>query len=92
MTFVDACCNPVARKGDRDGYVAGRAAGGDAGARPLLGDGLRLAQGRGKLNALPQFIAKVDGLDIHFIHVRSKHKNALPLRTWWTPWWTLSYL
>ena len=32
-----------------------------------------------KLNALPQFITKIDGVDIHFIHVRSKHKNALPL-------------
>jgi len=32
-----------------------------------------------KLNALPQFITGIDGLDIHFIHVRSKHKNALPL-------------
>src|SRR5262245_61149239 len=32
-----------------------------------------------KLNALPQFITQIDGLDIHFIHVRSKHKNALPL-------------
>jgi len=31
------------------------------------------------LNALPQFITEIDGLDIHFIHVRSKHKNALPL-------------
>src|ERR1700728_4036309 len=32
-----------------------------------------------KLNALPQFITEIDGLDIHFIHVRSKEKNALPL-------------
>ncbi len=32
-----------------------------------------------RLNALPQFITKIDGLDIHFIHVRSKHANALPL-------------
>ena len=32
-----------------------------------------------KLRALPQFITRIDGLDIHFIHVRSKHKNALPL-------------
>jgi pimeloyl-ACP methyl ester carboxylesterase len=32
-----------------------------------------------KLNAYPQFITKIDGLDIHFIHVRSKHENALPL-------------
>src|SRR5580700_3643775 len=29
-----------------------------------------------KLNALPQFITEIDGLDIHFIHVRSKHENA----------------
>jgi pimeloyl-ACP methyl ester carboxylesterase len=32
-----------------------------------------------RLNALPQFITQIDGLDIHFIHVRSKHDNALPL-------------
>ena len=32
-----------------------------------------------RLNALPQFVTEIDGLDIHFIHVRSKHANALPL-------------
>ncbi|QFY62545.1 epoxide hydrolase 1 (plasmid) [Rhizobium grahamii] len=32
-----------------------------------------------KLNSLPMFITEIDGLDIHFIHVRSKHENALPL-------------
>ena len=32
-----------------------------------------------KLNALPQFVTEIDGLDIHFIHVRSRHENALPL-------------
>src|SRR6266436_2508044 len=32
-----------------------------------------------KLDALPQFITTIDGVDIHFIHVRSKHKNALPI-------------
>jgi pimeloyl-ACP methyl ester carboxylesterase len=32
-----------------------------------------------KLNALPQFKTEIDGVDIHFIHVRSKHVNALPL-------------
>ena len=32
-----------------------------------------------KLNALPQFVTKIDGVDIHFIHVRSQHKDALPL-------------
>ncbi len=32
-----------------------------------------------RLNALPQFITEIDGLDIHFIHVRSEHENAMPL-------------
>ncbi len=32
-----------------------------------------------KLNALPNFMTQIDGLDIHFIHVRSKHENALPM-------------
>jgi len=37
----------------------------------------RLCEAR--LKALPNFITEIDGLDIHFIHVRSKHENALPL-------------
>jgi pimeloyl-ACP methyl ester carboxylesterase len=32
-----------------------------------------------RLNALPQFVTTIDGVDIHFIHVRSKHPNALPV-------------
>ncbi len=32
-----------------------------------------------RMNALPQFMTEIDGLDIHFMHVRSKHDNALPL-------------
>ena len=36
----------------------------------------RLAE---RLNALPQFMTKIDGLDIYFIHVKSRHENALPL-------------
>jgi pimeloyl-ACP methyl ester carboxylesterase len=32
-----------------------------------------------KLNAVPQFMAEIDGVDVHFIHVRSRHENALPL-------------
>ncbi|HTE35175.1 MAG TPA: epoxide hydrolase [Reyranella sp.] len=32
-----------------------------------------------KLNALPQFLTEIDGLDINFVHVRSKHENALPV-------------
>ena len=36
-------------------------------------------KGEARLNALPQFVTSIGGLDIHFIHVRSKHKNALPV-------------
>ncbi|MDQ0561235.1 pimeloyl-ACP methyl ester carboxylesterase [Rhizobium mesoamericanum] len=36
-------------------------------------------RGEAKLNALPQFMTEIDGLNIHFIHVRSKHANALPV-------------
>ena len=43
----------------------------------LTGYDWRKAEAR--LNALPQFITQIDGLDIHFIHVRSKHKNAMPM-------------
>src|SRR5262245_46273953 len=32
-----------------------------------------------KLRTLPHFVTEIDGLDIHFIHVRSKHENALPV-------------
>jgi pimeloyl-ACP methyl ester carboxylesterase len=32
-----------------------------------------------RLNSFPQFVTEIDGLDFHFIHVRSKHKNALPM-------------
>jgi len=36
-------------------------------------------KGEAKLKALPHFITEIDGLDIHFIHARSKHENALPM-------------
>jgi pimeloyl-ACP methyl ester carboxylesterase len=36
-------------------------------------------KGEARLNALPQFTTEIDGVDIHFIHVRSRHENALPL-------------
>src|SRR5213083_1108221 len=32
-----------------------------------------------RLNALPQFVTEIDGVDVHFIHVRSAHEDALPL-------------
>jgi pimeloyl-ACP methyl ester carboxylesterase len=37
------------------------------------------AKAQARLNSLPQFVTKIDGVDIHFIHVRSRHENALPL-------------
>jgi pimeloyl-ACP methyl ester carboxylesterase len=36
-------------------------------------------KGEAKLNAVPQFKTRIDGLDIHFIHVRSRHPNAMPM-------------
>ena len=36
-------------------------------------------KGETKLKAVPHFVTEIDGLDIHFIHVRSKHENALPM-------------
>src|SRR4051812_49224873 len=33
----------------------------------------------GHLNSFPQFLTQIDGLDIHFVHVRSKHDDALPI-------------
>ncbi|MEO7999932.1 MAG: epoxide hydrolase N-terminal domain-containing protein, partial [Gemmatimonadaceae bacterium] len=36
-------------------------------------------KGEAKLNALPQFITNIDGVDIHFIHVKSKNPNAMPM-------------
>src|SRR5205823_5232478 len=36
-------------------------------------------KGEAKLKAVPHFITEIDGLDIHFIHIRSKHENALPM-------------
>jgi len=46
---------------------------------PAIGARLRFRRFEARLNALPQFITEIDGLDIHFIHVKSPHENALPL-------------
>jgi len=43
------------------------------------GSGYDWRKAEAKLNALPQFTTNIDGVDIHFIHVRSRNKNALPL-------------
>ena len=42
-------------------------------------DEYEFARIEARLNALPQFVTEIDGVDIHFIHVRSSHENALPL-------------
>jgi pimeloyl-ACP methyl ester carboxylesterase len=43
------------------------------------GTGYNWRKAEAKLNAYPQFMTKIDGVDIHFIHVRSPHPNAMPL-------------
>ena len=50
--------------------------------KPLVeywGSGYDWRKTEARLNALPQFMTEIDGIEIHFIHVRSKHPNALPL-------------
>ena len=50
--------------------------------QPLVrywGSGYDWRKAEARLNALPQFITEIDGLDIHFIHVKSRHPDALPL-------------
>ena len=50
--------------------------------KPLVeywGTGYDWRKAEAKLNALPQFMTTIDGVDIHFIHVRSSHPNAMPL-------------
>lgn len=43
------------------------------------GNGYDWRKAEARLNALPQFVTTIDGVDIHFIHVRSRHPNAMPL-------------
>ncbi len=50
--------------------------------KPLVeywGTGYDWRKAEAKINALPQFMTRIDSLDIHFVHVRSRHSNALPL-------------
>src|SRR3979409_1252124 len=50
--------------------------------QPLVrywGTGYDWRKAEAKLNALPQFVTNIDGVDIHFIHVRSKNPNPLPV-------------
>ena len=43
--------------------------------RPLFGDEYDWRKVEARLNDLPNFVTEIDGLDIHFIHVRSKHRT-----------------
>ena len=61
------------------GSVARPAAGETPGTRSLLGHGYDWRKAEAKLNALPQFTTNIDGVDIHFIHVRSRHAHAMPV-------------
>jgi pimeloyl-ACP methyl ester carboxylesterase len=69
----------VTRPGDRHRSIPGSAAGKDAELVSYWGTDYDWRKAEAKLNALPQFVTEIDGLDIHFIHVRSPHPNAMPL-------------
>ena len=66
-------------QGDRRGSVPGRAARHDPELARYWMTDYDWRTCEASLNALPQFITEIDGLDIHFIHVRSEHEDALPL-------------
>ena len=69
----------MARTDDRAGLVARRPPGVPPGALPLLAAEYDWRATEARLNALPQFRTVIDGLGIHFLHVRSPHADALPL-------------
>ena len=68
-----------AREGDDERSVAGRAAGDSGKAHALLGDAVRLAQGRSQVELLPELITEIDGLDIRFHPRHVEAADALPL-------------
>ncbi len=69
----------LARQGARRRPVAGRPAGDAAELARYWVEDYDFGRLEARLNALPQFMTEIDGVDIHFIHVRSQHENALPL-------------
>ena len=70
----------LADHGARHGSLAGRAAGDDRRRWPTTGrTEYDFGRVEARLNALPQFTTEIDGVEIHFIHVRSRHEDALPL-------------
>ena len=73
------CGHALARARDRRRRLARRAACDAPGARAILGTDYDWRKAEARLNAFPQFVTTIDGVDIHFIHVRSRHPHALPL-------------
>ena len=69
----------LALPGARRRSVAGGPARDAASARGLLAERVRLGRVEARLNALPQFATEIDGVGVHFLHVRSAHEDALPL-------------
>ena len=69
----------VAFAGISNGCITRRAARGDARLARYWQTDYEWRKFEARLNALPQFMTTIDGVDIHFIHVRSKHPNALPV-------------
>ena len=63
----------------RQGSVAGRAAGTLKELVRYWATDYDWRKAEARLNAYPQFMTKIDGVDIHFIHVRSRHPNAMPM-------------
>ena len=69
----------LARQRNGSGSVARCATRETPGTRHYWGTEYDWRKGEEKLNAFPQFMTMIDGLDIHFIHVKSPHPNAMPL-------------
>ena len=70
---------PDGQSGKRSRIIAGRAAREDPAALQYWGTEYDWRKAEAKLNALPQFVTTIDGVDIQFVHVRSRHPNAMPL-------------
>ena len=69
----------MARARDGQRRLLGRAVGADAGLARYWTTDYDWSKCEAKLNALPNFITEIDELEIHFLHVRSQHEDALPL-------------
>ena len=78
-TGAPPCSYPLAEPGAGRGSFTGCAAGRQGALFRYWADDYDLGRVQARLNALPQFTTEIDGVDIHFLHVRSQHEDALPL-------------